>query len=129
MHSWQVSPRYWKLSLLISCVDCTGSSQVGLKLLSRAVPSLPTDLREVYDPDTAYTTLEFPLPPNFDDDLRALKIPYLSGHALYDTDSCHNYFVYNPDPKDDSRFLAVMRRDTDGGDSQTVRRSHVSVLI
>lgn len=97
-------------------LDCTGSSQVGSKLLSRAVPGIPKDLREVYDPDTAYTTLEFPLPPNFEDDLRALKIPKLTGRGLYDTDRCHAYFVYNPDPRDDCRLLAVTRRDTDGGE-------------
>ncbi|EJD37346.1 hypothetical protein AURDEDRAFT_173620 [Auricularia subglabra TFB-10046 SS5] len=44
-------------------IDCTGVTQSGLKLLSRAIPTLPPNLRESYNADIVYSTLEYPIPP------------------------------------------------------------------
>lgn len=88
-------------------VDCTGVAQSGLKFLSRVIPDLPTDLRVSYNADIAYVTLEYPKPPNFDDDLRALKIP------KYDTDIESGVLVYAPSPDCDTRFVGFTRNDED----------------
>ncbi|EJD44965.1 hypothetical protein AURDEDRAFT_151981 [Auricularia subglabra TFB-10046 SS5] len=89
-------------------IDCTGISQTGLKLLSRAIPSFPSNLREAYNPNIVYSTLEYPLPPKFDENLRALNIPN------YDTDFAGGIFSYNPDPDVDNRLVSLIRRDASG---------------
>ncbi|KZV82244.1 hypothetical protein EXIGLDRAFT_755064 [Exidia glandulosa HHB12029] len=95
--------------------DCTGVSSLGLKLLSRLLPSLGNipNLREEYNPNTAYSTLEFPATPKFNEGLRALNIPRLDGRGPLDTDKEAAFFVYNPDPEIDFHFIALIRSNSD----------------
>ncbi|EJD37351.1 hypothetical protein AURDEDRAFT_116824 [Auricularia subglabra TFB-10046 SS5] len=83
-------------------VDCTGIAQSGLKLLSRAIPQFPTDLRATYNADIVYSTLEYPCPPNFDETLITLGMPKTKSPGV---------FGYSPSPEVDTRMVALTRCD------------------
>ncbi|KAH7090028.1 hypothetical protein BKA62DRAFT_726628 [Auriculariales sp. MPI-PUGE-AT-0066] len=61
-------------------IDCSGNAQAGLKLLPRAVPAdksaLLSNIRHTYSPKIKYSTLEFPPPPNFEEDLNKITVQY-----------------------------------------------------
>ncbi|EJD40361.1 hypothetical protein AURDEDRAFT_139022 [Auricularia subglabra TFB-10046 SS5] len=86
-------------------IDCTGASQTGFKALSRVLPALSAPgLRDSYNPNIAYSTVEYPLPPKFDDNLRAVL-------PRDREDMAGAVFTYIPDPDVDSRMVSLIRRD------------------
>ncbi|EJD37341.1 hypothetical protein AURDEDRAFT_116817, partial [Auricularia subglabra TFB-10046 SS5] len=87
-------------------VDCSGIAQIGVKLLSRAIPTFPPDLRQTYNADIVYSTLEYPVPPNFDEELRRLNIP---GSEKGDVQTA--ILTYNANPNIDNRIVALVRCD------------------
>lgn len=101
-----------------SLTDCTGVTQAGLKLLSRALPQqLPLGLREQYNPQMNYTSLDFPCPPGFDDFLRTLNISRTDGGAIA-IERTTPLFMYFPDPAREYRSIAILRRENGGGASR-----------
>ncbi|EJD37355.1 hypothetical protein AURDEDRAFT_188108 [Auricularia subglabra TFB-10046 SS5] len=84
-------------------IDCTGIAQSGLKLLSRAIPNLPTDLRATYNADIVYSTLEYPLPLGFEETLFKHGMPKTKGST--------GVFSYSPSPEVDTRMVALTRCD------------------
>ncbi|EJD40406.1 hypothetical protein AURDEDRAFT_127718 [Auricularia subglabra TFB-10046 SS5] len=85
-------------------VDCTGAAQSGFKALSRILPALSVPgLRDGYDTNIVYASLEYPLPPNFYENL-----------SLGCTDDTAADFAYIPDPDVDNKLVALLRRDTNG---------------
>ncbi|EJD37343.1 hypothetical protein AURDEDRAFT_188101 [Auricularia subglabra TFB-10046 SS5] len=86
-------------------IDCTGIAQSGLKLLSRAIPTLPSDLRASYNADICYATLEYPMPPNFRKDVGALNIPQ------YNAEVASGVFAYSPSPEVDTRMVVLTYND------------------
>ncbi|EJD34455.1 hypothetical protein AURDEDRAFT_147591 [Auricularia subglabra TFB-10046 SS5] len=99
-------------------VDCTGATQAGLKMLTRAFPSLPADLRENYDPQMNYATMDFPLPPNFNERLSALTLNKdgTGGPAggQWDPDFNQFLFVLIPNPHRGDRILYIVRQGEGG---------------
>ncbi|KAH7103129.1 hypothetical protein BKA62DRAFT_697347 [Auriculariales sp. MPI-PUGE-AT-0066] len=57
-------------------VDCTGNTQAGLKWLARVLPAAAAErlanIRQEYDPNINYSTMEWPAPPRFDENLRKI---------------------------------------------------------
>ncbi|KZV82925.1 hypothetical protein EXIGLDRAFT_778065 [Exidia glandulosa HHB12029] len=91
--------------------DCAGPSALGLKLLSRLYPALANvpALREEYNPNTAFSSLEFPVAPNFLDNVRAMKIPRNDGRGLIDVDRGTDFWMYVPDPTIEHRLIGIGR--------------------
>lgn len=90
--------------------DCTGNTQAGLKCLTRALPTLPAGMRDEYNPKLNFTSFEFPVPANFEENLRALGIRDASGN-LVDTSECAWFHIHGPDPELDYRTVFLGRSD------------------
>ncbi|KZW01413.1 hypothetical protein EXIGLDRAFT_718523 [Exidia glandulosa HHB12029] len=94
-------------------VDCTGATQAGLKMLSRASgASKLATLRENYDPQMNYVTIELPYPPNFEEDIAKIQIDSgISGKPPIDAKTAPWWLVFAPDPDVDYRAVFGGRRD------------------
>jgi len=61
-------------------IDCSGNTQAGLKLLSRMLPAAAatvlSTIRDDYQPNMRYSTIEYPAPPNFKDAIANLGVYY-----------------------------------------------------
>ncbi|EJD45017.1 hypothetical protein AURDEDRAFT_184878 [Auricularia subglabra TFB-10046 SS5] len=93
-------------------VDCTGNTQAGLKLLSRVV-TLPPRIRQEYNPKMFYASLELPMPPNFNEDIKKVGMTDPITGEPADTDKLGWYMSLIPDPADDYRTLLLGKRDGD----------------
>ena len=91
-------------------IDCTGVSQTGLKMLARAIPALPTDLREQYNPKMQYATFDVPCPPGFDDAMRAADMRRSDG-GLVEPERVGILTTYQPDPAIEHRSISILRRE------------------
>ncbi|EJD46786.1 hypothetical protein AURDEDRAFT_164239 [Auricularia subglabra TFB-10046 SS5] len=98
-------------------IDCTGLSQSGLKLLARTFPTLP-QLRANYNPQMNYASLDFPLPPKFNE--RVWELTYNkdgtggSAGGPYDREFAQFMFMIVPDPRDDFRCVNLCRQADNG---------------
>ncbi|EJD37347.1 hypothetical protein AURDEDRAFT_173621 [Auricularia subglabra TFB-10046 SS5] len=87
-------------------VDCTGIAQSGVKLLSRVIPTFPSDLRQTYTADIVYSTLEYPVPPHFDEDLRKLNVPGMEVDGMKS-----GVLTFSASPDIDNRLASLLRCD------------------
>lgn len=87
-------------------IDCTGIAQIGVKLLSRVIPDFPANLRQTYTADIVYSTLEFPVPPNFDADLRKLGVPGMEVDGMK-----AGVLTVSASPDIDNRLASLLRCD------------------
>ncbi|EJD44998.1 hypothetical protein AURDEDRAFT_114203 [Auricularia subglabra TFB-10046 SS5] len=101
-------------------VDCTGNTQAGLKLLTRALPTplarRLANIREQYDPQMFYSTIEFPIPAGFEEHLAEMRLDYgvpehLGHPQAVNTDRCAWWLTYVPDPDVDHRGVFIGRSD------------------
>ena len=77
-----------------------------------------SELRENYDPQMNYASLDFPLPPNFNEQVRALTVNEdgTGGPAggPYDADFGQFYFMIVPEPDEDFRCVNLCRQGETG---------------
>ncbi|KAH7107047.1 hypothetical protein BKA62DRAFT_798795 [Auriculariales sp. MPI-PUGE-AT-0066] len=88
--------------------DCTGNTQVGYKILNRAIRGLNLR-RDEYNPNFNLVTLEFPSPPDFDEQLLRLGIPGIS--TLADASTAPFFHLGAPDVEADYKTVVAGRSD------------------
>ncbi|KAH7101465.1 hypothetical protein BKA62DRAFT_618789 [Auriculariales sp. MPI-PUGE-AT-0066] len=88
--------------------DCTGNTQAGYKILKRVVPGLSLQ-RDEYNPKFYLVSMEFPSPPNFDEDLAKLGIPGIS--TLEEAKAAPFFHLGGPDAELDYKHVVAGRVD------------------
>ncbi|KZW01414.1 hypothetical protein EXIGLDRAFT_78086 [Exidia glandulosa HHB12029] len=98
--------------------DCTGNTQLGLKLLTRSLNlshSPITILREEYDPRMCYASVEVCVGDEFEAALASLDLRDPTTGDPLNTKAQGWFYTLIPDPAVDYRTLLLGRRDGGGG--------------